>query len=107
VLYPEKDFKPAFTSSEVRNKDYNPEAPYFCSAMINVVRRAIVRSGKGDEREKFVQANLTSLLQAGGKFSVQDSDGLDVMMHAIKNNNFNLVDFLITNKQMGELNVDA
>jgi hypothetical protein len=72
--------------------------------MINLVRHL---SGSHDDLEQTRLKNcLLGFLNFKGNFGIADSDGLDIMAYAIMSNNSGLVDFLIQNKNEGNLNTN-
>ena len=47
--------------------------------------------------------NLIGLLEFGAKLNVVDSDGRDAIMHAVKQNNMELLELLLQNKNVSSL----
>lgn len=69
---------------------------YKCSIIINIIRHAAIDM-------EYMRPNLQCLFEFGAKLNVVDSHGRDALMYAIMHNDFELVRFLLNNKDNGLL----
>jgi Mg2+/Co2+ transporter CorC len=65
--------------------------------MINMVRSLAADFSK--ETTKQLKDKVLLLIKQGGRLDLQDSDGRDIVMHAVMLNNLEIADFLIKNAQ--------
>jgi len=65
---------------------------YKCTILINQIRNPC-------KRLDILKANLDCLLQFKARIDIADSDGVDVIMHSIKQNDHDLVSYFLSNAQ--------
>lgn len=90
IIYTESAFK-AETSSE----------PYKCNLLLNFIRQQAHLGFEGQANT--LKASMLALLNFGARLDLVDSESRDAMIYAVRSNNFNLVQFLINNKDKCKL----
>lgn len=63
----------------------------------------MIRQTLTSKTKTILSQNLQALVQRGAKFDIVDTDGRDVMAHAVMGNSLSVVRFLIANKKVGLL----
>lgn len=87
-------------SSKKRESAPSKDEPsYKCTILINYAKHNKLS-------EDHMLGSFRILLNYGARFDLADSDGLTVLEHAIINNNYALVNFILANKQAAGLVID-
>ena len=98
IVYPEDSHKEKNANRKESSKADDEEKEYKCSLLINYMRHNHL------SLEKMV-CTLSYLMGHGARFDVLDSEGLNVLIYAIKHNGSELVQFLLDSKGTHKLDV--